>query len=110
MAPEINAQTPFDPKKADVFALGVVLFQLVVGDFPFKRACETDPVYGSVKNNDFETFWEMVTKKVGRDSLELEESLRSLLEGMLAYYPENRFSMKEVMNHPWYAGAVSSEE
>ena len=110
MAPEINAQTPFDPKKADVFALGVVLFQLVAGDFPFQRAVETDPVYGPVKNNDFITFWESVEKKVGRDSLELEESLKSLLEGMLAFYPENRLSMREVMNHPWYAGAVASEE
>jgi len=36
MAPEIYKRIPYNPKKADVFSSGVVLFLLVNGFFPFK--------------------------------------------------------------------------
>lgn len=35
MAPEIRESKVYDGKKADIFSLGVILFIIVVGIFPF---------------------------------------------------------------------------
>jgi serine/threonine protein kinase len=36
IAPEHVGRQPFDPKKADMWAAGVIAFKLVTGDFPFE--------------------------------------------------------------------------
>ena len=45
MAPEIIEGDVFDGRKADIFSLGVLLFQIVIGRFPFSSAKETDKDY-----------------------------------------------------------------
>jgi len=42
MAPEILEKKYYDGTKADIFSLGVLLFILVVGRFPFRRANDED--------------------------------------------------------------------
>ncbi len=53
MAPEIHEcrEDPtkkYDAKAADIFALGVVLFALVLGRLPFEFALPTDKLYSLV--------------------------------------------------------------
>ena len=43
--------------KADIFALGVIMFALVLGRFPFEYAKPEDPYYKFISNNDMEGFW-----------------------------------------------------
>lgn len=62
MAPEIHIcrEDPtltYDPKAADVFALGVVLFALVLGRLPFEFALPTDKLYSLVSEGKWEEFW-----------------------------------------------------
>ena len=45
MAPEQNAMSLHNPKLADMFSLGVILFVMVNCSFPFKVACEEDATY-----------------------------------------------------------------
>ena len=35
MAPEVVSRKPYHPKPADVWALGVMLFRIIAGSFPF---------------------------------------------------------------------------
>jgi len=45
MAPEIRQNKVYDGKSTDIFSMGVVLFTLVVGYFPFSSADLKDQFY-----------------------------------------------------------------
>lgn len=48
MAPEIKEHKVYDGKAADVFSLGVILFTLVAGTFPFCEARRDDRFYTNI--------------------------------------------------------------
>ena len=54
MAPEIHQRQIYDGKSVDVFALGVILFTMVVGNLPFKKATDDDPYYHKLKQGLYE--------------------------------------------------------
>jgi len=60
MAPEIHQarKKSFDPKKSDLFSLGVLFYILAFGAPPFHKAIESDDFYRLlVKNNGKYTFF-----------------------------------------------------
>jgi len=70
VAPEVKALlkqmngkvTPYDGKKADLFSIGVILFLLVKGTFPFLNADEEDFYYASIISGDADTYFAWVDK------------------------------------------------
>ena len=54
MAPEIHQRKIYDGKSADVFALGVILFTMVVGNLPFRKAKDDDPYFHKFKQAYYE--------------------------------------------------------
>lgn len=71
IAPEIRAlaksagvaPTTYDGKKADLFSVGVILFLLVKGTFPFLNADEEDFYYSKIISGDFDTYFAWVDKE-----------------------------------------------
>lgn len=66
MAPEIIKERPYDGTKADLFAVGVVLFALIAGVLPFKDARKSDKNYQLLYSGQHDRFFaafERVTKK-----------------------------------------------
>ena len=57
LAPEIHQNQKYDGKKADIFALGMVLFITVVGFFPFHSAKNDDEFYKLMMSNNSKLFW-----------------------------------------------------
>jgi len=51
MAPEIILHKTYDGRKADIFSVGVILFILVQGGFPFLSATEDDEYYNLLIQN-----------------------------------------------------------
>ena len=58
IAPEINANKEYNTK-VDIFSLGVILFTLKLGIFPFRKAEEIDDNYKHICNKDYKAFWKM---------------------------------------------------
>jgi serine/threonine protein kinase len=91
MAPEIHAcrEDPsnyYDPKAADIFALGVVLFALVLGRLPFEFALSSDKLYNHVAEGRWKEFWAAHAAAVGKlesenDSLAAE--FKDLFESLV---------------------------
>jgi len=50
MAPEIRSGQIYNGKETDIFSMGVVLFTLVVGYFPFSHASLEDNFYSFLTN------------------------------------------------------------
>lgn len=79
-SPEIFKKQPFDPRKADVWALGVLLYRILTGCFPFQDQ----------KDQSQDCF-----KKVPQFQ-ELSRASQRLIGSMLHYQPQNRPCLPEV--------------
>ena len=95
MAPEINENKIYDGKKTDVFALGVIIFMICVGNCPFQAAKRSNYFYNILMSKNYDQYWQ----KTGSEHLSQE--LKELLTKMLSYNPYERPSISQVINHPW---------
>jgi len=71
MAPEILEGKEYMGNQVDIFALGVLLYIMVVGDYPFLEANFNDKAYKLIMLKDYPSFW--------KDKEYLTESLRELI-------------------------------
>lgn len=88
--PEIaNGMEKFSGFKVDIWSSGVTLYNLTTGKYPF----EGDNIY---------RLFEVIGKGIVTIPPELDDNLKSLLEGMLHKDPQLRFSLEQIMRHPWF--------
>ena len=87
-APELIRGIPYVGSSADVYSMGVILYTLLQGIYPFfsedRRELVNQIVGGSVQ---FETY--------------LSEPAQNLIKWMLAKNPEHRPTLEQIRNHPW---------
>uniref|UniRef100_A0A8B9RJA8 non-specific serine/threonine protein kinase n=1 Tax=Astyanax mexicanus TaxID=7994 RepID=A0A8B9RJA8_ASTMX len=88
-APEVLGCKSYDPKKSDVWSLGIVLFAMITGQLPF---------YGERLKNVMRAQKEPITYPT---EATMDKSCRSLISHMLTYDPSARPSMEEVAKHSW---------
>lgn len=87
--PEIaNGCDTFAGFKVDIWSSGVTLYNFTTGVYPF----EGDNIY---------KLYENIGKGVYTIPDEIEDSLKSLLMGMLEKDVDKRFSLQEIRRHPW---------
>jgi len=91
-SPEVLLNLPFDTKKADVYSLGVVMFILLTGLFPFelRKRCRLLQQGGKPKVDWSKNYYP-----------NLSPSVKDLVDKMLQTDPEERISLEAVLNHPW---------
>ena len=111
MAPQLLRGDPFYGVDADIFSLGVCLFVMVTGDYPFGCADPNqDPAYArlvSRDENEIFTFWAEVEAK----SKEwYSAKFKTLLTIMFQFDPADRLSLAELRNDAWIKGKVASIE
>lgn len=102
-APELILNRPYT-NKCDVFSTGVVLFTLLTGHQPFKRAAANDPWYKCIAAKKYYKFWKSHSKD------KLSDNVKNILEMMMAYQPRERWTIQKLQGHPWCKEASYSEE
>ena len=95
MAPELHEERPHNGSEVDVFALGVILFTIIAGNFPFDRAMKSNAFYHLLLTKQHDTFFE--THKVSH----LSSKCKDLLVRMFAYNPSERPTIEEIKSHDW---------
>jgi serine/threonine protein kinase len=87
--PEMLSKLKYDPIKADIWSLGIVLFAMLAGFLPFDDE-NTDLLYKKIIEGKF--------KMPGSISLDVAD----LLSKIIHTDPEKRLSLAEIKNHPWW--------
>lgn len=90
-APELFHGAKYDSSKADVWALGVVLFCMLTGAFPF---------HGGEKDDD-RVLTRCILENRIRYPPTMSKPAKCLIAWMLTSHPGHRPSMSEVLVHPW---------
>lgn len=97
-APEMYSRDYY-PTPADIFAAGVILFILILGVPPWQTAEVSDSRYQYVVTHGITGLLTSWKKSEG-----LSEELLDLLQHVLDFDPEKRYSSEEALNHPWMQG------
>lgn len=87
MAPEVHQEKAYG-RKADIWSVGVVFYQLIYGDYPFKGMSDYD-ILQSIKNT-----------RPNYSKVNISDKARDFIDRCLTVDPKARISWKEVYSHP----------
>ncbi|XP_010425949.1 PREDICTED: serine/threonine-protein kinase GRIK1-like [Camelina sativa] len=90
-APECCLGITYSGKSADTWAVGVTLYRMILGVYPFLGDTLQD-TYDKIVYNPL----------IILD--ELNPHLKNLIEGLLCKDPNQRMTLKAVAEHPWVTG------
>jgi serine/threonine protein kinase len=87
--PEMIAGHWYVPSRCDVWSCGVIMFALVCGYLPFEDT-NTRELYNKILNAEYRT------------PKFISPSAKDLIGAMLTIDPEDRITIPEIRQHPWY--------
>ena len=102
ICPEILSHTQMPVKEAckiDLYSLGVTLYELAFGEYPYKL--------NEVEHKDYEN----ILKNINKLNLEFPKDkkispvCKDFLRHLLEKDYKNRYNIEQAMNHPWIKGA-----
>ncbi|ETN17521.1 CAMK/CAMKL protein kinase [Phytophthora nicotianae INRA-310] len=112
MAPEVSAamvyeeghQNEYDPKAADVWALGVMLYAMVTARYPFREPLRKDDRFRLLEDFGVEYLLE-------KDEVDMagEEEMVDLLKKLLVVDPAERSTLAQLESHPALPAVEGSE-
>lgn len=97
----IRNRQPFDGHAVDMWAIGPMLFLLVNGFPPWEVARTNDDRYRAFSSGQLRAV-------VQHWGLNLSNDLVDLLQGLFWEDPLRRYTLEEVLSHPWMQGSVEA--
>jgi len=104
ISPEMWEEGEYDGIKSDIFSLGVVLFNLVTGEFGFDEAKARDPNYIYIKMEYYEEYWSYF------NNYELSKEFKELYINLVAYDPTKRYTIEQILSSDWLKDIKNIDE
>ena len=96
--------TGYDGIKSDIFSLGVLLFVITLGRFPFSLSSYVDKKYRLIINKNYDLYW------ANYESFNLSEEFKDLMNHLLSFEPKERLSIEQILEHPWIKMNINMKE
>lgn len=96
MAPEMKLGRTYHGKQVDIFSMGVIVFILAQGIYPFNEALSTDPYYKMLLAGNVEQYW----KAVQGDKL--SPAFKDFIMKFFTFKGVDRITLEEIKAHPWF--------
>jgi len=107
-APEVNKGIPYNGYKYDIWSLGIILYYLLYGYFPFNVYKNEVTKESNEDGEDTKPkiisllFQKIQTEEVSfSEEKQISDSCKTLIQSLLNKNPENRPFVEEVITHPW---------
>ena len=97
----------YDGVKNDIFSLGVLLFVITIGEFPFESATYSDDKYKFIIKGRFPKFWENF------NDIDISDEFKDLINRLISLNPAKRLTIDEIIKHPWIiknVGVIPTEQ
>ena len=104
MPPEVLKNENLIPQQIDVFSLGVILFLLVAGEFPFGEPNKDDEFYKYIIEENWDEYWKLVDSNNN-----FSQDLKNLIQGMICYEPNKRFNNEKIKSSQWLLSYGNNE-
>jgi len=95
MAPEIKEGKTYDGTQVDLFSIGVIIFIIVQGIFPFKEARKEEYFYNLLLTGQIETYFEKV------NGTGLSADFKDMILKLFSYNGNDRYTVDQLKSHPW---------
>jgi len=95
MAPEIKEGKTYDGTQVDLFSIGVIIFIIVQGIFPFKEARKEEYFYNLLLTGQIETYFEKV------NGTGLSADFKDMILKLFSYNGSDRYTVDQLKAHPW---------
>ena len=93
----------FDAIKNDIYSLGVLLFVITIGEFPYEIASFSDDKYRYIIKKNYNRFWEYF------NDIEISDEFKDLINGLICITPSQRFNIEQILEHPWLKKYIKEE-
>ena len=104
-APEMYFKKLYNGFKADIFSLGVILFNLYTGKSPFQLPLKIDKDYKYIFQGDYKSYWANITETLkGNENLNDSkdfEYFKDLINKMISKRQEDRPTIAEILESEW---------
>ena len=97
MPPEVITNGTLFPEKIDIFSLGVILFLLVAGEFPFEGPNKDDEFYKYIIEENWDEYWKLIDP-----DNKFSQDFKYLIQGMICYEPSKRLNLEEIKSSKWF--------
>jgi len=101
-SPEIILGKNYDPRLTDIWALGVILYTIVVGHLPFyhRNGERLQSMYHRIAHVDYKY----------PSGVEIDKDAKNLISSILKFSPKSRATLDQILAHPWLKNIDTSEK
>jgi len=101
ISPEIVLREPYDPMSADIWALGVILYRTLIGDFPFNCPDNTEEgLVAAITNCKYEF--------PAESQHTLSNHPLRIIKMIFQADPAQRPTANELLEDPWFSDKINS--
>lgn len=109
MPPEMLEKNAYIGVCVDLFAAGIILYVMVLGNMPTTKWAESeDYLYKFIKKKKYEKYWTTIAETYDLDLSVISEEFFHLVTTMLKYDYKKRLTIEEIKAHPWMQGEVAT--